>query len=40
LIGPDETASNRLSHVFEATDRVWMEKIEPYDVHLARGKVA
>ena len=40
LMGPDETASNRLSHVFEATDRVWMEKIEPYDVHLARGKVA
>jgi xylulose-5-phosphate/fructose-6-phosphate phosphoketolase len=40
LMGPDETASNRLDHVFEATDRVWMEKIEPYDVHLARqGRV-
>ena len=23
LFGPDETASNRLSHVFEATDRAW-----------------
>ena len=40
LMGPDETASNRLDHVFEATDRVWMEEIEPYDVHLARqGRV-
>src|SRR6266700_3725311 len=40
LMGPDETASNRLDNVFEATDRVWMEKIEPYDAHLARqGRV-
>jgi xylulose-5-phosphate/fructose-6-phosphate phosphoketolase len=40
LMGPDETSSNRLDHVFEATERVWMEKIEPYDVHLARqGRV-
>src|SRR5262249_31507202 len=40
LMGPDETASNRLDHVFEATDRVWMERIESYDVHLARqGRV-
>jgi xylulose-5-phosphate/fructose-6-phosphate phosphoketolase len=40
LMGPDETASNRLDNVFEATDRVWMEEIEPYDVHLARqGRV-
>ena len=40
LMGPDETASNRLDAVFEATDRVWMEEIEPYDVHLAReGRV-
>src|SRR5438046_4310971 len=30
LMGPDETASNRLDNVFEATDRVWMEEIEPY----------
>jgi xylulose-5-phosphate/fructose-6-phosphate phosphoketolase len=40
LVGPDETASNRLDHVFEASDRVWMREIEPYDVHLARqGRV-
>ena len=40
LMGPDETSSNRLDNVFEATDRVWMEPIEPYDVHLARqGRV-
>jgi len=40
LMGPDETASNRLDAVFDVTDRVWMEKIEPYDVHLAReGRV-
>ncbi len=40
LVGPDETASNRLDNVFEATDRVWMEEIKPYDVHLARkGRV-
>jgi xylulose-5-phosphate/fructose-6-phosphate phosphoketolase len=34
IMGPDETSSNRLDEVFEATDRVWMENIEPYDVHL------
>ena len=40
LMGPDETSSNRLDNVFEATDRVWMEEIEPYDVHLApQGRV-
>jgi xylulose-5-phosphate/fructose-6-phosphate phosphoketolase len=40
LMGPDETASNRLDAVFETTERVWMETIEPYDVHLARdGRV-
>jgi len=40
LMGPDETASNRLDAVFDVTDRVWMEPIEPYDVHLAReGRV-
>src|SRR5215471_10014413 len=26
LFGPDETESNRLSEVFEATDRTWMEE--------------
>ncbi len=35
IFGPDETESNRLGSVFEVTDRVWMEKIEPYDVGLA-----
>ncbi len=40
IMGPDETASNRLDAVFEATERVWMERIEPYDVHLAQdGRV-
>ena len=40
IMGPDETASNRLDAVFETTDRVWMETIEPYDVHLSRdGRV-
>jgi xylulose-5-phosphate/fructose-6-phosphate phosphoketolase len=35
VFGPDETASNRLSHVFEATDRAWDAEILPYDDHLA-----
>jgi xylulose-5-phosphate/fructose-6-phosphate phosphoketolase len=40
IMGPDETASNRLDAVFEATERVWMERTEPYDVHLAQeGRV-
>ncbi|TKB28913.1 MAG: phosphoketolase family protein, partial [Mesorhizobium sp.] len=40
LMGADETSSNRLDDVFEVTDRVWMERIEPYDVHLSRdGRV-
>ena len=40
IMGPDETASNRLDAVFETTDRVWMETIEPYDVQLAQdGRV-
>jgi xylulose-5-phosphate/fructose-6-phosphate phosphoketolase len=40
IMGPDETASNRLDAVFETTDRVWMEEIESYDVHLSRdGRV-
>jgi xylulose-5-phosphate/fructose-6-phosphate phosphoketolase len=37
IMGPDETASNRLDAVFDETDRVWMEAIEPFDVHLARN---
>jgi xylulose-5-phosphate/fructose-6-phosphate phosphoketolase len=40
LMGPDETASNRLSPVFEVTDRAWMGAIEDGDDHLARdGRV-
>jgi xylulose-5-phosphate/fructose-6-phosphate phosphoketolase len=40
IMGPDETASNRLDAVFDVTERVWMETIEPYDVHLAQdGRV-
>jgi xylulose-5-phosphate/fructose-6-phosphate phosphoketolase len=40
IVGPDETASNRLSAVFDTTDRVWMADIEPGDDHLApQGRV-
>ncbi len=41
VMGPDETASNRLSHLFEATDRTWLEDIWPRrDDHLSRdGRV-
>jgi len=40
LMGPDETASNRLSTVFEATNRVWEAELVPGDDHLARdGRV-
>ncbi|WP_025662064.1 phosphoketolase family protein [Rhizobium sp. IBUN] len=40
IFGPDETESNRLGSVFEETNRVWLQKIEEYDVHLARdGRV-
>ncbi len=35
LFGPDETVSNRLSHVFEVTDRAWNAETLPYDDHLA-----
>ena len=35
VFGPDETASNRLGAVLEATDRAWMAAIEPGDDHLA-----
>jgi xylulose-5-phosphate/fructose-6-phosphate phosphoketolase len=37
LFGPDETDSNRLSAVFDATDRVWQAALEPVDVNLARS---
>jgi xylulose-5-phosphate/fructose-6-phosphate phosphoketolase len=40
LFGPDETASNRLSAVFEATDRRWNAATLPTDEHLAvEGRV-
>jgi xylulose-5-phosphate/fructose-6-phosphate phosphoketolase len=35
LMGPDETASNRLSAVFEATDRTWTAETIVGDDHLA-----
>jgi xylulose-5-phosphate/fructose-6-phosphate phosphoketolase len=35
LFGPDETASNRLSAVFEATNRTWDAETVPGDDHLA-----
>ena len=40
LVGPDETASNRLDAVFEVTDRVTTETILPSDDHLSHdGRV-
>ena len=35
LMGPDETASNRLSAVFEATDKVWLADEVPGDENLS-----
>jgi len=35
IMGPDETESNRLSAVFEATDRAWDAEVVPGDDHLA-----
>ena len=35
VFGPDETASNRLGAVLEATDRVWLDDIRADDDHLA-----
>jgi xylulose-5-phosphate/fructose-6-phosphate phosphoketolase len=40
LFGPDETVSNRLGAVFEATDRQWLAERIPIDDHLApEGRV-
>jgi xylulose-5-phosphate/fructose-6-phosphate phosphoketolase len=40
MMGPDETASNRLTAVFEATNRAWDAITLPGDDHLARdGRV-
>ncbi len=35
VMGPDETASNRLGALFEVTDRAWMADRIPEDDHLA-----
>src|SRR5262249_32312019 len=35
IMGPDETESNRLTAVFEATDRTSTAEIIPSDVHVA-----
>ncbi|WP_029114007.1 phosphoketolase [Mycobacterium sp. URHB0044] len=35
LMGPDETASNRLSAVYEATDKAWQADVEADDEDLA-----
>jgi xylulose-5-phosphate/fructose-6-phosphate phosphoketolase len=40
VFGPDETASNRLDAIYEASDKVFMEKILPTDEHLStNGRV-
>jgi xylulose-5-phosphate/fructose-6-phosphate phosphoketolase len=40
IMGPDETASNRLSAVFEATDKVWEAALLDTDEHLGpHGRV-
>jgi xylulose-5-phosphate/fructose-6-phosphate phosphoketolase len=40
IFGPDETVSNRLSAVLEATDRSWNARTDPEDDHLApEGRV-
>jgi xylulose-5-phosphate/fructose-6-phosphate phosphoketolase len=40
IVGPDETASNRLDAVYEVTDKVWREEILDIDEHLApQGRV-
>ena len=40
IVGPDETNSNRLNAVFEATDRIWGADIYDTDENLARdGRV-
>ena len=35
VMGPDETASNRLEALFAVTNRVWLDDIRPGDVSLA-----
>jgi xylulose-5-phosphate/fructose-6-phosphate phosphoketolase len=36
VFGPDETASNRLGDLFDASPRVWEAELEPTDEHLGR----
>jgi xylulose-5-phosphate/fructose-6-phosphate phosphoketolase len=35
IMGPDETASNRLQDVFDVTDKTWVAETRPVDVGLA-----
>jgi xylulose-5-phosphate/fructose-6-phosphate phosphoketolase len=37
VFGPDETASNRLEALYDATDKLWMEPILPVDEHLSQN---
>ena len=40
FFSPDETTSNRLSAVYEASDRAWTRKVEKWDKSLApNGRV-
>ncbi|WP_371800484.1 phosphoketolase family protein [Streptomyces sp. NBC_01732] len=40
VVGPDETASNRLDALYDATAKAWQERMLPTDEHLARdGRV-
>lgn len=40
VFGPDETASNRLELIYEASDKEWLEPILPVDENLSRdGRV-
>jgi xylulose-5-phosphate/fructose-6-phosphate phosphoketolase len=40
VVGPDETESNRLTAIYEATPKQWQAEILPVDVHLDRdGRV-
>jgi xylulose-5-phosphate/fructose-6-phosphate phosphoketolase len=40
LMGPDETASNRLAAVFESTDKVWLAEVDETDENLGpEGRV-
>ena len=37
VMGPDETASNRLNALFEVTDKTWVNKTIPDDDHLSEN---